>query len=47
VLGREVYRDGRFDEARLGREAVFDHGRGGYWATEDKKSNSGPCPPSA
>jgi dihydroorotase len=33
VLGREVYRDGSFDESRPGGEAVFDHARGGYWAT--------------
>jgi dihydroorotase len=31
VLGREVYRDGRFDETRPGGEATFDHARGGYW----------------
>ena len=31
VAGHEVWRDGRFDETRPGREAVFDHGRGGYW----------------
>lgn len=35
VLGREVYRDGRFDETRPGGEAVYDHARGGYWATAD------------
>jgi dihydroorotase len=33
VMGREVFRDGRFDEAQRGREAQFDHARGGYWAT--------------
>jgi dihydroorotase len=33
VLGREVYREGRFDESRPGGEAIFDHARGGYWAT--------------
>jgi dihydroorotase len=32
VGGHEVYRDGAFDESRPGREAVFDHQRGGYWA---------------
>jgi dihydroorotase len=32
VLGREVYRDGRFDESRPGGEVNFDHSRGGYWA---------------
>lgn len=33
VLGREVYRDGKFDETRPGGEAVFDHALGGYWAS--------------
>lgn len=33
VLGHEVFRDGRFDEARCGREAVYEHTRGGYWGT--------------
>jgi dihydroorotase len=33
VLGHEVFREGRFDEARCGREAVYDHTRGGYWGT--------------
>jgi dihydroorotase len=33
VMGREVYRDGQFLADRGGREAVFDHARGGYWAT--------------
>ncbi|MCA9269339.1 MAG: dihydroorotase [Planctomycetales bacterium] len=31
VTGHEVYRDGRFDNSQLGREAQFDHARGGYW----------------
>ena len=31
VMGREVFRDGRFDEAIRGREAIYDHARGGYW----------------
>ncbi len=31
VLGREVFRDGNFDESHSGREAAFDHGLGGYW----------------
>jgi dihydroorotase len=35
VLGREVYREGRFDESRPGGEARFDHTRGGYWASEE------------
>ena len=39
VMGREVYRDGQFLAAGTrrggsgGHEAVFDHARGGYWAT--------------
>jgi len=33
VQGHEVFRDGRFDESRCGREAVYDHARGGYWRT--------------
>ncbi|MHC2070189.1 dihydroorotase [Bremerella sp. T1] len=32
VCGKEVYRDGQFDESRMGVEAMFDHDRGGYWA---------------
>ncbi|PQO40820.1 dihydroorotase [Blastopirellula marina] len=32
VCGKEVYRDGKFDESRMGVEAMFDHSRGGYWA---------------
>jgi dihydroorotase len=34
VMGHEVYRDGVFFTDRMGCEAVFDHARGGYWATE-------------
>jgi dihydroorotase len=34
VLGQEVFRDGRIDESIRGREAEFDHDRGGYWATQ-------------
>jgi len=33
VRGREVFRDGRFDESRCGGEATYDHARGGYWHT--------------
>lgn len=33
VLGREVFRDGQFDTTIRGREATYDHARGGYWAT--------------
>lgn len=32
VMGREVYRDGQFDDSRPGGEVRFDHTRGGYWA---------------
>jgi dihydroorotase len=31
VGGRLVYAEGRFDESVRGREATFDHSRGGYW----------------
>ena len=31
VCGKEVYRDGQFDESRMGVEAMFDHSKGGYW----------------
>lgn len=33
VMGHEVFRDGRIDESRAGREAQYDHARGGYWKT--------------
>jgi dihydroorotase len=33
VRGQLVFREGQFDESRRGREAVYDHSRGGYWAT--------------
>lgn len=32
VHGRTVFLDGRFDPSARGTEAIFDHGRGGYWA---------------
>ena len=31
--GREVYRDGKFQDDVRGQEVQFDHARGGYWAT--------------
>ncbi len=34
VMGHEVFREGRFDETRWGREAKYDHARGGYWRTQ-------------
>lgn len=34
VMGQEVFREGKFNEKRLGREAQFDLQLGGYWATE-------------
>ncbi len=34
VMGHEVSRDGSFDETRWGREAEYDHARGGYWQTQ-------------
>jgi dihydroorotase len=33
VLGREVFRDGKLDDNVRGAAAMFDHARGGYWAT--------------
>lgn len=33
VMGCEVYRDGQFLASAGGQEAIFDHARGGYWAT--------------
>ena len=33
VMGREVFRAGRFDASVRGDETKFDHARGGYWAT--------------
>jgi len=35
VMGHEVFRDGVFNASQLGSEAVYDHARGGYWATAD------------
>jgi len=34
VGGQEVYREGKFNESVRGKEAIYDHARGGYWATE-------------
>ena len=31
VNGHQVYCEGQFNESRMGREAQFDHSRGGYW----------------
>jgi dihydroorotase len=33
VMGRTVFADGRVDPAMRGREAMFDHERGGYFST--------------
>lgn len=33
VMGQEVFREGKFSESCRGREATYDHARGGYWAT--------------
>ncbi len=33
VRGHLAFDNGRFDASRLGREAHFDHARGGYWNT--------------
>ncbi len=35
VMGRQVFGDGRIDDSGRGSEIVYDHGRGGYWATQD------------
>ena len=35
VRGRRVYDRGRFDETIRGAKPLFDHARGGYWATPD------------
>lgn len=34
VMGREVFRDGQINDAIRGLEAIYDHARGGYWATK-------------
>lgn len=34
VMGHQVFYAGQFDESRKGSEIIFDHERGGYWATE-------------
>jgi dihydroorotase len=34
VMGHEVYNRGKFNTDHFGREARFDHARGGYWATQ-------------
>ena len=34
VLGKEVYRNGQVERGVRGKPALFDHARGGYWATE-------------
>jgi len=33
VMGQEVYRNGQFAQQPHGQEALFDHQRGGYWAS--------------
>ncbi|MCH2115021.1 MAG: dihydroorotase [Pirellulales bacterium] len=33
VNGQEVYREGQFATSCAGKAALFDHARGGYWAT--------------
>jgi dihydroorotase len=35
VMGREVFREGVFDDSVMGSEAEFDAKLGGYWATAD------------
>ncbi|MCG8448090.1 MAG: dihydroorotase [Pirellulales bacterium] len=36
VNGQEVYRDGEFNTSRMGQQVLFDHVRGGYWATQEE-----------
>ena len=36
VGGRTVFADGRVEREPVGREIVFDHARGGYWATQEE-----------
>lgn len=33
VMGRTVFADGKFDDTPAGTEVLFEHGRGGFWAT--------------
>lgn len=33
VMGTTVFQDGRIDDSVRGQEILFDHDRGGYWAT--------------
>jgi dihydroorotase len=33
IMGQEVFRDGTINANIRGREAVYDHARGGYWAS--------------
>ena len=33
VVGQEVFRDGKINNAVRGQEATYDHARGGYWQT--------------
>jgi dihydroorotase len=35
VNGRLVFSEGKIDDSQPGREIIFDHQRGGYWATAD------------
>jgi dihydroorotase len=34
VLGQEVFRNGTINDTIRGREAQFDHARGGFWTTK-------------
>lgn len=40
VRGTTVYRDGKVDATARGSEAIFDHARGGYWATAGDTAHS-------
>lgn len=35
VMGTDVYRDDQLNLSYRGQEALYDHVRGGYWATQD------------
>ena len=35
VMGQQAFCEGRINEQCRGREATYDHARGGYWATQN------------
>ena len=36
VMGQTVFQEGRVDAGHRGHEAVFDHSRGGFWASPER-----------